>query len=116
MQGYDTTGEDGSTDIGPAEIVHAIALADMAELETRLRLQVARESYELGHADGFREGYEHGARIREAEWPAVVRPLEAPTLAELERLRWGPGGRKRAGDPQPTDRAGLRLIRGGGAA
>lgn len=68
--------------------------------------QLCREAYEHGRADGWRQGYERGARLLEAEWPqiaAVVTP-GAPRLAELELLRWGPGGRERFGDPRPGDR------------
>lgn len=73
-----------------------------AELE--LRRQLCREAYEAGLADGYRRGYELGARLREAEWPAVIAPLSAPSLAELDQLRWGPGGREHFGDPRPGDR------------
>jgi len=74
-----------------------------ATAEAELRRQLCREAYECGRADGWREGYEHGARLREAEWPDIVAPVisNRPDHAELERRRWGPGGREHFGDPRP---------------
>lgn len=66
--------------------------------------QLCREAYVAGRAEGWLRGYEHGARIREAEWPAVVAVLAGLGLADLDRLRWGPGGREHFGDPRPGDR------------
>jgi hypothetical protein len=66
--------------------------------------ELCRQAYEMGRADGWRQGYEHGTRQMQAEWPAIVRPLAGPSLAALELLRWGPGGRERFGDPRPGDR------------
>lgn len=78
------------------------ALPDpLAEIE--LRRQLCRETYAAGLAEGWRLGVEHGARIRQADWPEVVKPLTAPTVAELELLRWGPGGRGHFGDRRPGD-------------
>jgi hypothetical protein len=74
------------------------------EAEIALRRQLCREAYERGRADGWRLGYERGARLLEAEWPAVVAPLWEPSLAELERRRWGPAGRERFGERRPGDR------------
>lgn len=72
--------------------------------EVALRRQLCREAYQAGQAEGWRLGYERGARLLEAEWPAVVAPLAGPSLAELERSRWGPGGRLRFGERRPGDR------------
>jgi hypothetical protein len=90
----------------PAELLGALvgALPDHAA-EVELRRRLGREAYAAGLAEGYRAGYERGARLVEAEWPAVMAPLSGPSLAELERLRWGPGGRKRFGDPRPGDRS-----------
>jgi len=74
----------------------------LAEIE--LRRQLCREAYEAGRAEGWRQGYEHGARLLEAEWPAVVAPLAGPSFAELELLRWGSGGREHFGAPRASDR------------
>lgn len=74
--------------------------------ELALRRQLCREAYEDGLAEGWRRGYEYGARLRGAEWPAIIRRLLAgPSRAEVELFRWGPGGRKRFGDPRPGDRS-----------
>jgi hypothetical protein len=73
------------------------------EAELRLRRQLAREMYEAGQRDGYCAGYERGARLMEAGWPDVVAPLDGSTCAELELLRWGPGGREHFGDPRPGD-------------
>ncbi len=74
--------------------------------EVELRRQLCREAYERGRADGWRAGYERGARLLEATWPAVSATVTAggPSHAELEARRWGPGGREHFGDPRPGDR------------
>lgn len=72
--------------------------------EIKLRRQLCREAFEAGRAEGWREGYDVGARLRAAEWPRIVAPLCGPTHAELELRRWGPGGRAHFGDPRPGDR------------
>ena len=62
-------------------------------------------------ADGYRIGFEAGeqvgARRTAREWhvTAAGLPLAAigPLWAELERRRWGPGGRLHFGDPRPGD-------------
>lgn len=74
------------------------------DAELALRRQLCREAYEAGQAEGWRLGYERGARLLEAEWPAVVAPLAGPSHAELERRRWGPGGRERFGERRAGDR------------
>ena len=88
-------------------VAEMLAAAPDPSVEVELRRQLAREAYDAGRADGWHEGYEHGARIREAEWPAVVAPLAGPSFAELELLRWGPGGRQAFGAIRSTDRFGL---------
>lgn len=80
-----------------------LAISDERDAWLRRLLDAERAAYEAGYADGYRDGYEHGARVLEADWPTVIRPLERPTLTELELLRWGPGGREHAGDPRPCD-------------
>lgn len=66
------------------------------------RLHAAeRAAYERGYTDGDTAGYARGARLMEATAP-VLDPA-APSLTELERRRWGPGGRQRFGDPRPGD-------------
>jgi hypothetical protein len=84
----------------------AVMLAAQADpaAELELRRQLCQEAYEAGLAEGWRAGYEYGARLLETGWPAVVAPLAQPSLAELELHRWGPGGRERFADPRPGDR------------
>jgi hypothetical protein len=80
------------------------ALSDERDWWLRRLLTAEQAAYRAGYAAEQRAGYERGARQLEAEWPAVIRALAGPSLAELELLRWGPGGRERFGDPRPGDR------------
>lgn len=79
-------------------------VAELAVIEQCRELCL--QAYEMGRADGWRDGYERGARLLEAEWPSIVAPItrDRKTRAEVELLRWGPGGRERFGDPRPGDR------------
>lgn len=82
----------------------AIQAADMAEAETRYRHQAAREAYEAGRQDGYRQRQaEDEARWRLAAGIAIP---DGPSHAELEELRWGPGGREHYADPRPGDYPG----------
>jgi hypothetical protein len=92
----------GLADLRAVVVLLAAQADPAAELE--LRRQLCREAYEAGRAEGWRLGVEHGARVLQAEWPAVVAPLSRPSLAELDRLRWGPGGREHFADRRPSDR------------
>lgn len=91
---------------GMMMVVALIAAMPDPCAEIELRRQLAREAYEAGRAEGWREGYERGARLRASEWPAIVAPLTSgsPSHAELELLRYGPRGREHYGDPRSTDR------------
>lgn len=86
----------------PEELSAALEAADQIAAETRYRLQLARESYEAGFADG------RVAAHREIDdaWQQApkLRVGDGPGFAELELRRWGPDGRERAGDPLPSDR------------
>lgn len=83
--------------------------------EIELRCQQVREAYEAGRAGGWREGYEHGARLLDTEWPAVIAPMLSgrPDHRELERRRWALRGEQRTretfGDPHPDDFSGRKL-------
>jgi hypothetical protein len=71
----------------------AIEAAELAEAETRYRLQFAREVRDTTAAREFDRGYtaaQHG----------IVRD------AALEEVRWGPGGREHFADPRPGDYPG----------
>ena len=85
----------------------AIEAAGQAEAETAYRNQLARESYEAGHADGYRAGYRQAGADQAARWNQAARAaLDGPARAELEERRWGPGGRGRFADPRPGDFGG----------
>ena len=75
----------------------AIEAAELAEAETRYRLQLGREMYQAGRRDAEAEMAERWNRIA----APAARP--GPGLAELEARRWGPGGRAHFGDPRPGD-------------
>jgi hypothetical protein len=69
-----------------------------------------RLGYAIGHAIGVEEGRRLEAADRDRAWNAVARPIArgGDTHAELERRRWGPGGRERFGNPRPGDFKGRR--------
>lgn len=83
----------------PAE---QLALSDERDLWHRYAMDLARWMYEIGYSEGRADE----ARKADQAWAAapVPRFRNEPTLAELELLRWGPGGRERFGDPRPGDR------------
>ncbi len=61
----------------------------------RLGLKMARDAYKRGRADGHAAGYAEGYAQAVADWK-VTAGIQAnhPTHAELERRRYGPGGRE----------------------
>jgi hypothetical protein len=79
----------------------AIEAAELAEAETRYRLQLARETREVTAARefdrGYAEGYLRAAADAKAAQHGIVRD------AGLEEIRWGPGGREHFADPRPGD-------------
>lgn len=96
----------------PAEATHSTVLAESDERDMWQRAALAREraAYRRGHAAGVEEGRRAEAAERDAAWHAfaapVVKHLQGPSFAELERRRWGPGGRAHFGDPRPGDFTG----------
>lgn len=94
------------TVIPAASLADVLRISDERDQWLRRLLNAERAAYVLGRADGYRIGYERGARLMEASWPAVVARLSGPTFAELEVLRWGPKGRAHFGDPRPGDYRG----------
>lgn len=78
----------------PAEAIQA---AELAETEIRYRNQVAREMGAREYARGVADGYARAIADVKAAQHGIVRD------AELETLRYGPGGRARFGDPRPGD-------------
>jgi hypothetical protein len=75
----------------------AIEAAELAESEIRYRHQMAREAA----ADGYERGVAAGYVAAIADVKAIQHGLVAD--AELEALRWGPGGRAHFADPRPGD-------------
>ena len=69
-------------------------------------------------ADWYSAGLDHGYAIAYADaeddmaqrWDEITRPAtrKGPDFAELERRRWGEGGREHFGDPRPGDFPGRR--------
>jgi hypothetical protein len=80
-----------------------LELSDERDRWLRRVLDAERAAYELGMAEGFRIGLERGARIAEAEWPAVIKPLFTETAAEMDLKRYPPAGREHFADPRDGD-------------
>jgi hypothetical protein len=80
--------------VTPAEAIQA---AELAEAETRYRNQVASEAAKAAYERGQAAGYLRAV----ADVKAVQRGLVLD--AELEALRYGPGGRAHFADPRPGD-------------
>jgi hypothetical protein len=94
--------------VTPASQAGLLAWSDERDLYRRLMLDRWRQGYRLGREDGWRAGYEAACRDQAASWRAVAGPVarSGPSFAELERRRWGPGGRAHFGDPRPGDYPG----------
>ena len=76
----------------PAEAIEA---AELADLETRCRLQFGRAMYQAGRRDAEAD--------MAAQWARAAAAVRGPGFAELEERRWGPGGRAHFADPRPGD-------------
>ena len=88
-------------------VADAIAEAGHAIAETRYRLQLAREMYQAGWTNGYQAAQTEAAEQDARRWAETTRRLAAaPTHAELEERRWGPGGRPHIADPHPSQRPG----------
>jgi hypothetical protein len=86
-----------------------LELSDVLDGQLRLRLAAYREGYQVGHEDGYRAGRQDMADELADAWNRIAaEPLRRPTHAELEKRRWGPGGRARFGDPRPGDYQGRK--------
>ena len=99
----------------PAEL---LALSDERDLARRLRHGFWAEGYRAGRERGWREGYEQARAEQEADWHEIASPVArgGPSHAELERRRYGPGGRKHFADPRPGDYLGGPVRWDGGEA
>jgi len=88
-----------------------LALSDERDLWRRAAEVWERMAYWLGYRlgwdRGYRAGYERAHADLAADWHAMawrVAHGDPRSHAELERARWGPGGRERFGDPRPGER------------
>lgn len=85
-----------------------ISLSDERDRWERFAVAWARSAYRDGCRDGLRagrvDGYRAGYATASADWWLAAGPApRAGSHAELERRRWGPGGREHFGDPRPGD-------------
>ena len=85
----------------------AIQEAEHIAAEVRYRWQLARESFQAGLAVGearAREALlEEQAEVKRLAAAELMPVLLSPDHAELEKRRWGPGGRAHFADPRPGD-------------
>jgi hypothetical protein len=82
----------------------AIEAAALAEVEAAYRQQLARQMYQAGQRAGFDAGYRQASADMAARWAQIARPVvHGISHAELEKRRWGPGGRAHFADPRPGD-------------
>ena len=61
----------------------AIEAAEQVEAETAYRLQLARDAYEAGHADGYRAGYRQADADQAARWNQAARAIDGPARPSL---------------------------------
>jgi hypothetical protein len=89
-----------------------LALSDERDRELQARLDAERAGFDRGRGAGHDEGRLEAEQAEQAAWHAVAEPVArgGPSHAELEELRWGPGGREHFGDPRPGDFRGHREI------
>jgi hypothetical protein len=88
-------------------IARFLALSDERALYEKRIIAAEIYGYQRGRAsmaDEFGRGYAQCAADVKAAQHAVYDHLKG--AAELERRRWGPGGRKHFADPRPGDYGG----------
>lgn len=98
---------DRVTHPAPPPVALDRAVAELLELSDERDLWMDRlgAEYKLGYQLGYLAGYRDGSEelyARCRALPPIV--VDGDSHAELERRRWGPGGRARFGDPRPGDR------------
>ena len=98
----------GAGRVGSLTRTQWLALSDERALARRLQHGFWAEGYQLGRERGRREGYEASEADMAAQWREIASPVARGGLsyAELERRRYGPGGRAHFGDPRPGDYPG----------
>jgi hypothetical protein len=79
--------------------------------ERDLWMKRVLEAEKRGFDRGVNLGREQGFALADAELERSWRTLaagimNAPSFADLEFLRWGPGGREKFGQPRPGDYKG----------
>jgi hypothetical protein len=94
-----------AADTDTDSVADLVALSDERDLSYRIRLAWWRWGYRLGFAAGIDRGRHQAEAELERTWYEAAHPLAAggPSYGELERRRWGPGGRPRFGDSRPGD-------------
>jgi hypothetical protein len=90
-----------------------LALSDERDLHRRLMLDYWRRGYRLGWEHGWKAGHDAADAEQAASWREVAGPIarSGPSFAELERRRWGPGGREHFADPRAGDFPGRETAR-----
>jgi flagellar biosynthesis/type III secretory pathway protein FliH len=88
-------------------VAELLSWSDALDRSLRLRLAAYRQGHEDGRQLGYDEGYTAAVAESERAWYALAHPVATGIgHDELERRRWGPGGRSRFGDPQAGDYPG----------
>jgi hypothetical protein len=96
----------------PVPLAEAVAelveTSNLLDLSLKLRLAAYRKGYGHGYERGVDDGRRQAETEAERAWYAATHPIAIGGIPhdELERRRWGPGGRARAGDPRPGDYPG----------
>jgi hypothetical protein len=91
-----------------------LALSDERDTWHRWVWEMWTEGYRIGRREGWQRGWAEGYGRSDAEWLAALDPAKKasgtlsrlPSHAELERRRWGPGGREHFADPRPGEYTG----------
>jgi hypothetical protein len=84
--------------------VSLLALSDERDQWARVCLIRERRAFGRGRTLGRTEGYGQAEADMAAQWNAIARlGLGGPGHTEIEKRRWGPGGREHFADPRPGD-------------
>lgn len=102
------SGEVTSTVAHRGDNLRVLALSDEREQWHKLALDYWRQGHRIGYGHGWKDGYEAAAADLEASYHEMALRVtrSGPDFAELERRRWGPGGREHFADPRPGDYSG----------
>ncbi len=89
-------------------VARVIALSDERDTWLRLALAWARSAYRSGYQHGHDTGYRTGYELAVLQWKitaAGMTHLGGRPFAELDRLRYPPGGRRSWIIPRPGEAA-----------